>query len=52
MQRPGDYADGLELCSGVADGLLVDGEGLREKLVRNLFESRLVSRLTAGNEKA
>lgn len=52
VQTAGDDAHSLELGAAVADGLLVDGEGLREELVRNLLVTRLVRDLAAGDEEA
>lgn len=52
VQRASDAADGLELRARVADALLVDGKGLREELVRNFLEARLVRDLAGGEEEA
>jgi hypothetical protein len=51
MQRTRDNANRLELCSRIANSLLVDCERLREVLVCDLFEVVLVRDLSAGNEQ-
>ena len=52
VQRAGEHADRLELRLGVANDLLVDGERLREEVVRQLRVARLVCDARAGDEKA
>ena len=47
MQGARNDTNSLELGAGVADGVLVDGEGLREELVAELFETCLVRHLAA-----
>lgn len=52
VQCPSDDAYGLELGSRVADGFLVDGESLCKEFVSNLFESGLISYLSACDKEA
>ena len=51
MQRPCNNTNSLELCPGVRDGFLVDGERLCEELIGYFFEASLVSDLSAGDEE-
>lgn len=44
-------ADSLELCTTVANCLLVYSEGLREEFVSNFFVARLISDLAACNKE-
>lgn len=52
MQGSRDDADGLELRARVADRILVDGECLREELVADFFEARLVGDFTAHHKQS
>lgn len=47
MKRASNDTHSLELCSGVADGVLVYGESLCEELVTKLFKANLVGYLGA-----
>lgn len=51
VQSTSDDAYSLELCSRVADRLLVDCESLSEVLVRDLLEIVLICNLSAGDEE-
>ena len=52
LQGAGDGADGLELCSRIADAVLVDGERLGEEFVGEFFEAALVGDLAARDKEA
>ena len=51
VQCPCDHAHGLELCSAVADGFLVNGKSLGEGFVCHFLEAALIGDLSAGNEQ-
>ena len=51
MQRPCNHAHGLELCSAVTDGFLVDGESLREGFICHFLKPTLIGDLSAGDEQ-
>ena len=51
VQGAGDAAHGLVLGAGVGDALLVDGEGLGEEFVGDLFGGGLVGDLAGGEEE-
>lgn len=52
MQCARDNTHGLELCSRIANGLLVNRESLGEVFVCNLLEAILIGDLTASNKEA
>lgn len=52
MEGPGNDADGLELSSGVANRIFVDGKGLGEEFVTELFKASLIGYLTTHYEEA
>lgn len=52
VKSTGNDADCLELRTRIADGILVDGECLREKLIADLFETGLVCNFTTHHKQA
>ena len=52
VQSTGNDADCLELCTRIADGIFIDRECLRKKLIADLFETGLVCNFTTHHKQA
>lgn len=52
LQRRDHARDGLQLCSGLGDRLLVDHKCLDKELVREFFEAAVVGDLRSEEEEA